>query len=99
MVRRGAGERAAPFELRERFFAAEVADRLVDRDDALARHNVDLAVVIADQQLALEPRAIVAEIFGVGGGIAAKAVEFGEDPFLEAEIGRASCRDRVCQYV
>src|SRR3546814_6843202 len=70
MVRRSAGERVAPCERRERPFAAEIADRFVNRGDAFARHDVDLAIVAADQQLTLEPRAIVAEIFGVGRGIA-----------------------------
>src|SRR3546814_17595556 len=88
MVGRGAGQRVAPCERRKRFFAAKVADRLVDRGDALARHDVDLAVVIADQPLAFETPAIVAEIFGVGCGIAAEAIAFGEDAFLAAALRR-----------
>ncbi len=86
MVRRGAGERVAPLERRKRFFAAKVADRFIDRRDAFACHDIDLAVVIADQQLAFETRAIVGKIFGIGGRIAAEAVEFGENAFFEAVL-------------
>src|SRR3546814_7137264 len=39
MVRRSAGERVAPCERRERPFAAEIADRFVNRGDAFARHD------------------------------------------------------------
>ena len=86
MVRRRAGERGAPFERRERPFAAQIADRLVDRGDAFARHDVDLAIVFADQQPALKARTIVVEIVGIGRRIAAEAVELGEDIFLEPAL-------------
>src|SRR3546814_10085274 len=69
-------------------FRSEGADRFVDRGDALARPDVDLAVVIADEELALETRAIVAEIVCVARGIAAEAIEFGENAFLEAVLRR-----------
>ncbi len=45
MVGRRARLRIAPFQLGQRLFAAKVADHLVDRGDALARHDVDLAVI------------------------------------------------------
>ena len=93
MIGGGAGEQVAPFETRQGPLAAEFADRLVDRDDALARHYVDLPLLGGAQPPPLEPRAIIAQKIGIGGGIAAEAVEFGEHPCLEAVRGgeRGSC--------
>src|SRR3546814_18215555 len=63
MVRRRAGQRVAPCERRKRFFAAQVADRFVARGPALARPDVCLAVVIADEEFTAATRATVASLF------------------------------------
>src|SRR3546814_4377716 len=63
------------------------------------RLNFELSIVVSDSRFAAEVEAMLQEDFALSRKVAPGELDEHSFWFRFGEIGRASCRERVCQYV